>query len=92
MNEKKLARDELIGLNVKIIKSSDPNWTKKTGTIIDETKNTFLIKIDKKNKRIAKNIAEFEFEHNGKLVRLNGSKISYKPEDRIKKIKENNQW
>jgi RNase P/RNase MRP subunit p29 len=87
MNNKTLAKDELIGLTVKINKCKDPNWINKLGIIIDETKNTFLIRLNDKNKRIAKNIALFEFEYNGIKTKINGSKISYKPEDRIKKIR-----
>ena len=87
MNEKKLAREELIGLRVKIKECKDPNWIGKSGLIIDETKNTFLIKIDDKQKKIAKNIATFEFDYEGKKLLLNGSKIAYRPEDRIKKVR-----
>jgi len=40
-----------------------------------------------RNKRIAKKIAKFEFEHDEKKTILNGSKIEYRPEDRIKKAR-----
>ncbi len=36
---------------------------------------------------IAKKIAKFEFEQDEKKIQLNGSKIVYKPEDRIKKAR-----
>jgi ribonuclease P protein subunit POP4 len=87
MCEKTLARDELIGLNVKIIYCKDPAWIGKSGRIIDESKNTFLIEIDDKKMRIAKNIASFEFEFKGKKITINGSKIAFRPEDRIKKVR-----
>ncbi|MDH7506819.1 MAG: ribonuclease P protein subunit [Candidatus Thermoplasmatota archaeon] len=87
MNEKELARQELIGLKIKIKDCKDPHWIGKSGLIIDETKNTFLIKIDNQQKTIAKNIAIFELDYEGKKVILDGSKISYRPEDRIKKIR-----
>ena len=87
MDEKNLSRDELIGLHVKIKNCTDPNWNEKQGLIIDETKNTFLIEIEKKQKRIAKKTASFEFEKNGKKITIKGLKINYRPEDRIKKIK-----
>jgi ribonuclease P protein subunit POP4 len=85
MNEKALAKDELIGLHVRIKECKDSKWTGKSGVIIDETKNTFLIRVDNENKRIAKKIAKFEFEHGEKKTILNGSKIAYRSEDRIKK-------
>ena len=87
MDEITLARDELIGLNVKIIDCKDPDWIGKSGKIIDETKNTFLIEIKDKQKKIAKKIASFEFEYNGKKITINGSRIAYRPEDRIKKVR-----
>ncbi|MCK5258960.1 MAG: ribonuclease P protein subunit [Thermoplasmatales archaeon] len=87
MNEKTLAREELIGLHVTIKECKDSKWTGKSGVIIDETKNTFLIRIDNENKRIAKKIAKFEFEHDEKKAILNGSKIAYRSEDRIKKAR-----
>jgi len=87
MNERTLAKEELIGLSVTVNQCKDPNWINKTGIIIDETKNTFLIRLNNKSKRIAKSIAKFEFEQNGMKIRLNGSKIVYKPEDRIKKAR-----
>jgi len=87
MNEKKLSREELIGLQVKIKKCSDPTWTGKSGLIINETKNTFLIEINNQEKTIAKNTAIFEFDLDGKKIQIDGSKIRYRPEERIKKVR-----
>ena len=87
MNEKTLGKEELIGLKLTISECKDPTWKGKTGLVLDETKNTFLLEIDNKEKRIAKATAIFEFEYNGKKIRLNGSKIAYRPEDRTKKVR-----
>ena len=87
MNTVTLAKDELIGLKVKIKKCTDPTLVGKTGEIIDETKNTFLIEDKNKHIRVAKKIAVFEFEINKKKVTINGSDITYRPEDRIKKVR-----
>ena len=87
MDEKTLAKDELIGRNVTVKECKDPSWKGKSGLVLDETKNTFLIEIDDKEKRIAKDTAVFEFEYNGKKIRLNGSKLAYRPEDRTKKVR-----
>ena len=71
MDEKTLVKrrthrtDMLKSRNVQIL-----SWNGKTGIIIDETKNTFLIEIDNKRKKIAKNIAKFEFEYDGKKIIL----------------------
>ena len=85
MNEKTFTKEEFIGLNVNINYCKDPSWIGKTGIVLDETKNTFLLKINGKNKRIGKINSKFEFKYKGKKITLNGSQISYKPEDRIKK-------
>jgi len=87
MEEKKLVRDELIGHKVTIKDCSDPKWKDVTGTIIDETKNMFLIEVDEKQKKIAKKIAKFQFQVDGKKIVIDGSKILYRPENRIKKIR-----
>ena len=87
MDKKTLAREELIGLHVKVKDCKDPGWIHKSGLIVDETKNTFLIEIKNEKKIIAKKTATFEFDYNGDKITLDGSKIAYKPEDRIKKIR-----
>ena len=43
--------------------------------------------IDDQHKMIAKKTASFEFEYHGKKMILDGSKIAYRPEDRIKKVR-----
>lgn len=86
MTVENLAKDEFIGLPVKIKECKDPNWKDKKGVIIDETKNTFLIQTNNNQKRrIAKNLAVFEFKYKDKQVKIDGSKICYRPEDRVKK-------
>ena len=40
-----------------------------------------------KKKMIAKKTATFEFDYGGKKITLDGSKIAYRPENRIKKIR-----
>jgi ribonuclease P protein subunit POP4 len=87
MDKKILAREEFIGLHVKIKECKDRGWIGKSGLIVDETKNTFLIKIKNEKKMIAKKTATFEFEYGGKKITLDGAKIAYRPEDRIKKIR-----
>jgi len=87
VNIKKIGKEELIGLHVKIKNCTDANWINKSGLIIDETKNTFLIKMKDQTKMIAKKTAIFEFELNGEKITLKGSKITYRPEDRIKKVR-----
>jgi ribonuclease P protein subunit POP4 len=87
MDKEKIARDEFIGLQVKISECTDPKWVGKSGLIIDETKNTFTLIVDNQKKMIAKKTATFEFDLNGKKIAIDGKKIAYRPEDRIKKIR-----
>lgn len=87
MNEKTFAKEEFIGLHVTIKECKDPSWINRSGLIIDETKNTFLIEIDGQEKMIAKKAAIFEFDLDGKKIKIDGSKIVYRPENRIKKVR-----
>ena len=54
MEKKTLAREEFIGLPVKIKECKDPDWIGKSGLIVDETKNTFLIEIENEKKNDCK--------------------------------------
>ncbi len=87
MDKKIFAKDEFIGLSVKVTQSNDPNWIGKTGIILNETKNMFLIKINKKDKKIEKKNSQFEFKYDGKKIIIDGSQIAYRPEERIKKTR-----
>ncbi len=73
--EKKL-RGELIGIEVEVggIK----------GTIIDETKNIFVVKQDTKRKKVAKKNNEFIFKFPEFRARIEGNIIALRPEDRVK--------
>ena len=77
-------KGELIGHKVKVVQCRDPSLAGNEGVIIDETKNTFLIKTHNKEKRIAKDIAHFDID--GKFVE--GRRIKCHPWERIKKISE----
>jgi ribonuclease P protein subunit POP4 len=82
-----IVKDELIGRYVTIKECTDPTWINMSGRIIDETRNTFLIKIGNENKRIAKNIAKFEFEYKRKKTTVDGKRLLFRPEDRVKKAR-----
>ena len=86
-DEHALVKDEFIGKTVTIRDCTDPSWVDVSGVILDETKHTFLIKTGKKQKRIAKETATFEFDQGGKPVHINGIRITYRSEDRIKKAR-----
>ena len=80
---KRFIRGEFIGRQAKVLECTDASLKGTEGTIVDESKNMLVIETDKKTKKIAKNISTFEIE--GEIV--NGKRIAYRPEDRIRKIK-----
>lgn len=82
-----LVRHELINLEVKIVKSTDPTQKGLKGRIIDETYNTFKIETkDGKEKIIPKANSVFIFTLPNKTkVEVEGKLLISRPEDRIKK-------
>jgi len=76
MDENRIVKDELIGRHVKIKECTDSTFVNISGMVIDETKNTFLIETEDKQKRIAKN-----------TITIKGSRLIYRPEDRTKKAR-----
>ncbi|NHI93118.1 MAG: ribonuclease P protein subunit [Candidatus Lokiarchaeota archaeon] len=81
-------QDELIGINVTVVESKDPNLVGIEGKIIDETQNMLIIETENsKIKNIVKEITKFKFKiSEQKSVIVNGKIIKGRPEDRIKKF------
>lgn len=75
---------ELIGLKVKVIKSTDPKRINTEGIVLDETKNIFVIDCNRTEKIVPKKECEFEFGLNGEKVKIDGKKILKRSEDRTK--------
>lgn len=85
---KNIVRHELIGLRVRIVKSSDPTHAKISGKVIDETYNTLKIETAKaaREKTIPKRNSIFIFTLPNKTkVQVDGRLLVGRPEDRIKK-------
>ena len=77
----KKLREEYIGENIEVKNSKNKQLIGIKGIVLDETKNTFLIKTtDKKQKNILKKDSTFEI--NNKTI--DGNQITKRPEDRIK--------
>src|SRR3989344_881259 len=79
-----LAVHEIIGLKAEVVGSSDKGREKMKGKIIDETKNTFTLETTKGEKIVPKAEAVFEFYLGDEKVIVDGKKLVYRPEDRIK--------
>lgn len=82
-----LEKDELIGRVVHVDTCTDPTMSNIEGIIIDETKHMFLVKSHGKQRWIAKDIATFDFPHQNQKNELNGSKLRFRPEERVKKAR-----
>ena len=76
-------RDEFLGRFVKVYKSSDILKKNIKGIILNETKNMFYILSKDKILKIPKKECIFMFDN--KII--DGRKILFRPEERIKKIK-----
>jgi ribonuclease P protein subunit POP4 len=81
----RLVMDELIGLNVKIIKSTRRELIGVRGKIIDETLNTFVVEAGSREKVVPKKLCLFRFDADDGQHEIDGKDLVYRPEDRIKK-------
>ena len=81
-----IVKQELIGLNAKVVRSSHPGYVGIAGKVVDETRNTILILHKNKKKIVIKNTAVFNFTMpDGTIVEIDGKAIIGRPEARIKK-------
>ena len=81
-----IVQHEFIGLDAKVVKSSNPDLVGITGKVVDETRNTFTISYNSEKKVIIKDTAVFEFAiPDGTVVEIDGKVIMGRPEDRLKK-------
>tara|TARA_B100001123_G_scaffold17024_1_gene19058 strand:+ start:627 stop:869 length:243 start_codon:yes stop_codon:yes gene_type:complete len=76
-------RAEFIGENVEIVEHSDPSLRGICGMIVDETRETLVLSTDGGRKIVSKRPGKFAFKDGA----LDGQKIAYRPQDRIKKVK-----
>ncbi|MFA5126201.1 MAG: ribonuclease P protein subunit [archaeon] len=83
---------EIIGLSVKVIKSTDKGRVGMEGVIVNETQNTFVLlgNCGEKEKEfvIPKKECEFEFDlGNDEKVIVKGNDVLKKPEERVKEFR-----
>jgi|SRR3989344_7820026 len=79
-----IAMHEIIGLKAKVLESTDKGRKNMKGKIIDESKNTFTIETARGNKVVPKSEAVFEFEIGDEKAVIEGKRLVYRPEDRVK--------
>ncbi|HEU4823133.1 MAG TPA: ribonuclease P protein subunit [Nitrososphaeraceae archaeon] len=75
---------ELIGLNIHILDDTSVTLTDVSGNIINETKNTFLIRTPRGTKMITKkNATKIGFAIDSGVCFISGASLIGRPEDRI---------
>ena len=81
---KSLLRTNFLGMKIRVKYSSNVNLEGIEGTVIDETKNMFIVKkADGKLVKIPKNACIFEFNLKGKRYLVNGLKLIGRLEKRV---------
>jgi ribonuclease P protein subunit POP4 len=81
-----IVQHEFIGLETTVVKSSNFDLVGIKGKVVDETRNTFTILNDNKEKVVIKDTAVFDFVlSDGIIIELDGKVIMGRPEDRLKK-------
>jgi ribonuclease P protein subunit POP4 len=75
---------ELIGLEAEVLEDSNPSNMRIRGAVTDETMNTIVIDCGGA-KRVAKKNAVFKFKLDGEAVKVEGSALQGRPEDRVKR-------
>lgn len=79
-------KQELIGLIIEITSSKNKSNIGMIGTIINETKNTITIMQERPKKLLKQNIT-FITTIDQKKVKIDGSILALRPEERIKKLR-----
>jgi len=81
-----IVQNEFIGLEAKVVRSSNLHVVGISGRVVDETRNTFTILYNGKRRVVIKDTAVFDFVMpDGTVVEIDGKVIMGRPEDRIKK-------
>ena len=93
LSPESLARHELIGLEVRVVTSSNSSQIGLKAQVVDETRNTFLLETKAKVLRLAKRNTNLIFTlPDGQNVRVYGSILISKPENRISKRMQRTRW
>lgn len=81
-----ILQSELIGLKAKVVKSTNHDTIGISGKIVDETRNTLVIRQGDDDKTVAKDTTVFQLTlRDGSLVEVEGNALLGSPENRVKK-------
>ena len=84
-------RRAVIGLEVDVIKNPNGCCASISGKVVDESRNTLMIKQGESIKRVVKHDALFKFKLTESSVEVEGSALVNRPEDRVKR-KSKRRW
>ena len=88
-----IARHELLGLHAHVIESTDHGQLSHQGEVIDESREMLHLKTSRGTVRVPKNTSVFDFSlPDGSVVRVDGSILIGRPEDRMKKRLRRSLW
>jgi ribonuclease P protein subunit POP4 len=90
INERNIARHELIGLRVKVERGPDSSMVGAEGTVVDETRNMLVLARsgDGRKVRVPKDGWTFRFAlPGGRSAGVEGKDITFRPEDRVKRCR-----
>ena len=82
---KNILKHELIGLEIEVVEANNKTLVGLKGKVVDETRNTLIIKSQKGEKKILKKNLKIQIEVSGEKIIITGKKLVGRPEDRIKK-------
>lgn len=86
ISPKNLVRHELIGLEVEVVSSTNPSQAGLSGKVVDESRNILTIETEAGTRSLPKEDCTFSFRiPSGERVRVRGSLLVSRPEDRPKK-------
>ena len=80
-------KELFIGRRLAQVRSKHPPYEKITGRIVNETMKTITVDTGGREVVIPKAGNSFSMDFNGKIVWIEGRRVMYRPEDRIKKVK-----
>ncbi|MBT3324351.1 ribonuclease P protein subunit [archaeon] len=80
-----ILKHELIGLDVEVVDANNKSQIGLKGKVVDETRNTLIIKSQKGEKKILKKDLKIQISVSGEKIIITGKKLVGRPEDRIKK-------
>lgn len=86
ITKENILQHEFIGLQAKVIKSSNSSLRGREGMIVDETRNTLVLEEKGELKTLPKSGVKLRVTlPSGEKANINGKKLVARPEDRVKK-------